>query len=315
MNSTLLITGSGGFLGTHVKQAFNNADDHRILTPRSSELNLLDYYNTSNYLRTYRPNKILHLSALCGGILKNKNSPADFLRDNAQMALNIYEAARQNNITCIYSLGSVCMYPKYTTIPFKEQDIWASFPEETNAPYGISKRVLLMLSQTYRQQYGFTGAFFVPVNMYGTHDNFDLTNSHVIPALIRKFITAIDNGETEVKCWGSGEVSREFLAAQDTSQALLKAVSMDFDYPEPINLGTGKEVKIIDLAELIAKLTGFDGKIVFTGDVSDGQPRRCLDTTKASQLLNWQATTSLEDGLKQTIAWYQENKQSILAKG
>jgi GDP-L-fucose synthase len=315
MTPTLLITGGNGFLGTHVKQAFKNADSHRILTPRSSELNLLDYHITSSYLRVYKPNTILHMAAICGGIVKNSHVPADFLRDNTQMALNIYEAARQNNITNIYSLGSVCMYPLHCPTPFKEDDIWQGAAEPTNFPYGQAKRTLMMLGQTYRQQYGFTGAHLIPVNMYGIYDSFNDQKSHVIPALIKKFVYAKDNNLPYVECLGSGTATREFLLASDAASAIIKAVSTNFDCELPINLGIGKDISIKELASLIGNLVEYNGEVIFKADGLDGQPKRLLNVERAQQLLNWQATTSLEEGLKQTITWYQANKDAILARG
>lgn len=308
MSNKIFITGGGGFLGKHV---LHELQGENILAPRSTELNILSFKDLKEYLDKHKPDCILHMAAVCGGILANKNSPADFLTKNTQMGLNIYEAARLCNIKQVYSLGTVCAYPKFCPVPFKEEDIWNGYPEETNAPYSQGKRTLLMLSQTYRQQYGIKGAFLIPVNMYGTYDNFDLTNSHVVPALIRKFVNAVDHNLPEVECWGTGGATREFLAAQDCAQVLVKAVLSGFDHDQPINLGTGKDISIKDLASLIGHLTGFTGKIIFNGTVSDGQPKRLLDVSKAKKLLNWQATTSLTDGLRQTIDWYRSNKHLI----
>lgn len=307
----LFITGSGGFLGHHILNEISKYD-MELFIPRSKELDILDYNNLAGYLSTYQPDCILHMSALCGGIGRNKNRPADFLRENTQMALNIYEAARQNNITKIYSLGSVCAYPKYCPVPFKEDDIWNGFPEETNAPYGLAKKVLLMLGQTYRQQYNFFGAHFIPVNMYGPYDCFDLNNSHVVPALIRKFDHAIDNNLPSVECWGNGTATRELLFAPDASKAICKAIVENFNYEQPINLGVGQDISIKDLVYLLKNIMNYSGDIVFNNNGLDGQPKRMLDTSRAKELLNWEATTSLEDGLRQTIKWYQENKKSII---
>lgn len=301
----VLITGANGFLGKHIQERYKfNA----LLTPTSAQVNLLDFNHLSNYIFYHKPTHILHMAAVCAGILGNKNSPADFIRDNTQMGLNIYEAARLGKIKYVYSLGSICSYPKYCPIPFSEDDIWNGAPEETNFPYGQAKRTLLMLSQTYREQYGIKGAHLIPVNLLGPGDHFDPINSHVIPALIKKFIDGVEQNLPEVKCWGTGNASREFLYAGDCADAIIKAVSSDFDSPLPINLGTGKEITIKELAVLIKEITGYTGDIVFTGDVSDGQPRRCLNVERAKELLGWEATTSLTDGIKKTIEWYKNNR-------
>lgn len=310
MTNKLLITGGNGFFGKHIQAAMQVANIN-YLAPKSSELDILNFNQLSSYLAENKPDTILHMAAKCTGILGNKHNPAVFIRDNTQMALNIYEAARQNNITNLSTLGSVCMYPKFCKTPFSEDDIWLGYPEETNAPYGIAKRSLLMLHQTYREQYNFTGTFFLPVNMYGFYDSFDPINSHVIPALIRKFTNAIEKNLLTVECWGTGSATREFLWAPDCAEIITKTVKSNFSHPTPINIGTGKDISIKDLSVLVAKLTGYTDNIIFTGEVSDGQPKRLLDVSRAKQLLNWEATTMLEDGLKQTIAWYQANKQNI----
>lgn len=300
--SKLLITGGNGFLGAHVKNELNN-QKFDYLAPRSSEIDILDFNSLSNYLDRNKPTAILHMAALCGGIIANSKSPAKFLVDNTQMALNVYEAARKNDITNIYSLGTVCMYPVNCPTPFKEEDIWNGAAEPTNFPYGQAKRTLLMLSQTYREQYGFTGAFLVPVNLYGEYDSFDDLKSHVIPALIRRFLHATKNNLPQVECKGTGVATREFLYAKDAADVIVKAISTNLDCNLPINLGTGKEISIKDLSYLIAELTGYTGEIVFVGGF-DGQPRRRLDVSRAKQLLNWEAKTQFKDGLKQTINWY-----------
>jgi GDP-L-fucose synthase len=303
----ILVTGGTGFLGKHVVSKLREGN-HEVVAPSSKELNLLDREGVEIYLFGHmltRFDTILHMAAMCGGILANKNSPADFLQKNVEMATNLFETAKNYKYKNIYTLGSVCAYPKYCPVPFKEDDLWNGYPEETNAPYGMSKRLLLMLSQTYREQYGFKGAHLIPVNLYGEHDHFDLVNSHVIPALIRKFDTAVKNSQPVVDCWGTGEATREFLYAGDAAQAISKAVLTGFDSPLPINLGTGHDISIRDLSAMIARLTGYKGKINFNGEVSDGQPKRMLDVSRAKELLNWEARTSLEEGLKRTIHWYQ----------
>lgn len=304
----VLVTGGTGFLGKHV---VSKLEQHfgveNICAPSSKELNLLNSQTSFWDIAQEYPDIILHMAAKCGGILANKNSPADFLRDNTQMGLNVYEVARKLNIQRVYSLGSVCMYGMNCPVPFKEDDIFNQYPESTNAPYGQAKRTLMMLHQTYRQQYGLKGAFLIPVNLYGSGDAFDLTNSHVVPALINKFVNAQKNNTPYVECWGTGTATRELLFVEDAAEAIANCVINKFDSELPINLGTGQDISIKALAETIKELTNYKGEIVFTGDVSDGQPKRRLDVTRAKELLNWEAKTSLEEGLTKTIQWYKNN--------
>ena len=300
----ILITGGNGFLGKHVVPVLTLNTENTIYAPSSKQLNILDAAQLNKIIEQFAPDVILHMAAKCGGILANKNSPADFLRDNTQMALNIYEAARKYSIHYVYALGSVCAYPKFCPIPFKEDDIWNGAAEETNFPYGQAKRTLLMLGQTYRQQYGIKGAHLIPVNMFGEFDSFDLTNSHVIPALINKFDNAIRNNLSTVQCWGTGDATREFLYAGDTAQAINRVINLKLNTSLPINLGVGKDISIKDLADKLKIITNYQGQIVFTGEVSDGQPKRILDVKRAEELLNWKAFTSLEDGLIKTWKWY-----------
>ena len=307
----LLITGGNGFLGKAITEQLKSTAIE-YLTPRSSDMDVLDFDVLCSYLKEHRPDSILHAAAIVGGILANANSPADFLRANTQMGLNVYEAARLCGTKSIYSLGSVCMYPKYCSAPFREDDMWNGFPEETNAPYGQAKRTLLMLSKTYRQQHGIAGAFLVPVNLYGPNDHCNLTNSHVIPALIRKFDTAASNGLPSVECWGTGKqgATREFLYVNDCATAIIKAISTNLDTDLPINLGVGKDISIYDLAHLIAELTGYTGEITFNGKF-DGQPKRLLDVSRAKEMLEWEAKIDFRTGLKETIDWYRANKHLI----
>lgn len=307
---TLLITGGNGFLGKHVINHLKNYTK-TIYIPTSKELNLLDRQQTIDFINQIKPTTILHMAALCGGILANKNSPADFLHKNIDMGSNIFFAAQQANCTNIYTLGSVCAYPKYCPVPFKEDNLWNGYPEETNAPYGMAKRLLLLMSQTYRAQYGFTGAHLIPVNLYGEYDHFDdLTNSHVIPALINKFETAKNNNLPHVMCWGTGEITREFLYADDAAEAITRALLNNLDSDLPINLGTGENISIKNLALLIQELIGYKGEVIFSGEVSNGQPERRLDVNRAKELLNWKAKTNLRKGLEQSITWFRsrENK-------
>jgi len=309
----ILVTGAGknGFLGYHVKEAFKpykafgtNQDEiekcHMIYV--GSEYDLTSKEETDHMFLNFVPNIVVHMAAACGGILANKNSPADFLRDNTLMGINIYEAARKFDCNRVYTLGSVCSYAEHCPTPFKEDDLFNGYPEPTNAAYGQAKRTLLMLGQTYREQYGIGGAHLIPANLFGIMDHFDLVNSHVIPALINKFTNA--DKEDVVKCWGSGSCYREFLFAPDCAEAIVMAVISDLDTPLPINIGTGKDISIKDLAYLIASLTNFKGKIEFTGEVSDGQPKRRLNVSRAKELLGFEAETDLETGLRKTIEWY-----------
>jgi len=323
----LLITGGNGFLGKHVvkeltnnnvkvydaghlggKKFFNDKNELSAWTPSSHDANITSKLSLTFGLKDMKIDAILHMAAVCGGILANKNSPADFLRDNTQMALNIYEFARESNIKNVYSLGSVCAYPKYCPAPFKEDNIWNGPAEETNFLYGQAKRTLMMLGQTYRQQYGIKGAHLIPVNLCGEYDHFDPINSHVIPALIKKFETARTQNLPQVQCWGTGDATREFLYAGDAAEVIVKTILTNFDSELPINIGTGTDISIKDLAFLIKELTEYQGEIVFTGEVSDGQPKRMLDVSRAKELLNWEAKTQLKEALIKTISWYREAK-------
>jgi len=308
----ILVTGGTGFLGKHVVPKLQN-DQHEVWAPSSKELDMLDFAKFEDNVMKYHPDVILHMAAKCAGILGNRINPADFLRDNTQMALNVYEATRIHRIQKVYSLGSVCAYPKFCPAPFKEDDIWNGPAEETNFPYGQAKRTLMMLGQTYRQQYGIRGAHLIPVNMYGEYDSFDLTYSQVIPALIRKFEEAIRSNNPVVKCWGTGEATREFLYAGDASVAIAKAINEGLDTSLPINLGVGSDISIKDLAHLIGDLTGFQGEIIFNGEVSDGQPKRMLDVSRAKEMIGWTANTNFKTGLMRTIEWYRANRQQIIA--
>lgn len=308
----ILVTGGTGFLGKHVVPMLK-INQHEVWSPSSRELDILDFANFKDNVQHYHPDAILHMAAKCAGILGNRINPADFLRDNTQMALNVYEAARIHEVPTVYSLGSVCAYPKFCPAPFKEDDIWNGAAEETNFPYGQAKRTLLMLGQVYRQQYKIKGAHLIPVNMYGEYDEFNLVYSHVIPALVRKFEEAIRRSSPVVKCWGTGEATREFLYAGDASEVICKAINIGLDTDLPINLGVGSDIFIRDLAYLVGEMTGFQGDIVFTGEVSNGQPIRVLDVTRAKNMLGWVAKTDFKVGLMRTIQWYRDNRLQIIA--
>lgn len=304
----ILVTGGTGFLGKHVVPKLET-NQYEVWAPSSKELDMLDFAKFEDNVMRYHPDVILHMAAKCAGILGNRINPADFLRDNTQMALNVYEAARIHGIKKVYSLGSVCAYPKFCPTPFKEDDIWNGAAEETNFPYGQAKRTLLMLGQTYRQQYKMGGAHLIPVNMYGEYDSFDLIYSHVIPALIHKFVNAVDKDLPTVECFGSGNATREFLYAGDAAEAIVKAVETGLDTDLPINLGTGQDISIKDTAILIATLTDYKGEITFSGGL-DGQPKRMLDVSRAKKMLNWKAETSFLEGLLRTISWYRQNSDA-----
>lgn len=307
----ILVTGGTGFLGKTLQKVFEERgfDSKNLTFIGSKPYQLVHKEDTEKLFSEYRPNIVLHAAALCGGILANKNSPADFIHVNTMMGLNIFQTALEFGTEYVYTLGSVCSYPELCPTPFKEENIWSGYPEKTNAPYGMAKRMLLMLQNSYREQYGIKGAHLIPVNMYGKNDHFDLVNSHVVPALINKFVNAAQKGLPTVECWGTGEATRELFYVEDAAHVIVKAIEKKLDTELPINLGTGVNISIKGLAELIAKLTGFTGEIVFTGEVSDGQPKRRLDVSRAKAMLDWEAEVNLEEGLKRTIEWYVENKK------
>lgn len=322
----ILVTGASSFLGHHVMplletQATNVRPNNptrgkvrhprfKILAPSSRELNLLDRVAVRHYIDQYSPDTILHMAAKCGGIGANKNAPAEFIHDNLKMVCNLFDAIREVNcVTHFYGLGSVCGYPKHCPVPFKEDDLWNGYPEETNAPYGTAKRTMLVMQQAFRDQFGLKGAHLIPVNLFGEHDHFDLNNSHVIPALINKFITAVVEGKEEVEVWGDGTPTREFLYAGDCAKAIVNAVTTELDYHEPINLGTGSDISIRDLAVLIKEVTGFTGNLKFTGEIAvNGQPKRRLDVSRAKEVLGFEAKTTLKEGLENIVSWYKTNK-------
>jgi GDP-L-fucose synthase len=301
----VLVTGSDGFLGQNL-QAAQVSDKFNWLLSNNNNANLLNRSETMNLFRAVRPKVVLHMAAACGGIGANKKSPADFVELNSLMTCHVFDAARSFGVEYMYTLGSVCAYPKHCPVPFREDDIWNGYPEETNAPYGTAKRLQLVMQTAYRDQYGMKGAHLVPVNLFGPHDHFDLQNSHVIPALIRKMVEGKDLHEPDVEIWGTGKATREFLYAGDCAEALIKAVETNLDYPGPINLGTGKDISIRELAELIRELVGYHGELVFRGDAIDGQPKRQLDVSRAREVLGFEAQTDLRTGLKKTIDWYLE---------
>jgi len=296
----VLLTGATGFLGQNLEPVLSK--DYEVVGYGSEPWDLRKQSLVEYIVQKNRPDVIVHAAGSVGGIGANKENPGKFMYENLIMGTNLIHQAMKYGVPKFVLLGTVCAYPKHTPVPFKEEELWNGYPEETNAPYGIAKKTLMRLVEAYHEQYDFNGINLVPVNMYGPHDHFNLTSSHVIPALILKFDEAIKSGK-DVTLWGTGEASREFLYAPDCAEAIKLAIQKDVG-PEPINIGTGKEIKIIDLAETIADLMSFNGTIFFDSSKPDGQPRRCLDTTRAKERLGFEATTDLETGLKSTIEWF-----------
>ena len=302
-DKSIVVTGGAGFLGSEVVRQLEAASCRRIVVPRSREYDLTCEEDIRRLLDHARPDLIMHLAAVVGGIGANQVHPGEFFYKNLIMGAQLIEMSRQYKVPKFVAIGTICSYPKFTPVPFREEDLWSGYPEETNAPYGLAKKMMLVQSQSYRQEYGFNSIFLLPVNLYGPGDNFDLQTSHVIPALIRKCLEAKQRGDSEIEVWGTGEVSREFLYVADAAEGILLA-DEHYNGSEPVNLGVGREILIKDLVHLIAELTGFEGKIRFDPSKPDGQPRRCLDSSRAEREFGFKAKTSLEEGLKKTIDWY-----------
>lgn len=299
----VIVTGGAGFLGSYVMQKLQKRGCKDIIIPRSRDYDLRREEAIIRLYEETHPDMVIHLAAKVGGIGANREKPGEFFYDNLIMGIQLIEQARLFGVGKFVAIGTVCAYPKFTPVPFKEEDIWTGYPEETNAPYGLAKKMLLVQSQAYRQQYAFNSIFLLPVNLYGPGDNFDSKSSHVIPAIIKKCVDAIEDGKDEIVVWGTGKASREFLYAEDAAEGILLAAEK-YNKPEPINIGAGSEISIKELVERIADLTGFNGRIVWDTSKPDGQPRRCLDVTKAEREFGFRAMTSLPDGLKKTIDWY-----------
>lgn len=304
------VTGGAGFLGSFVVEKLRQRGATDIFVPRKRDYDLVDPQAIRRMLEDARPDVIIHLAAHVGGIGANRMHPAEFFYDNLMMGVQLMHQAWQRGVEKFVAIGTVCAYPKYTPVPFKEDDLWNGYPEETNAPYGLAKKMLLVQAQAYRQQYGFNAIYLLPVNLYGPRDNFDLETSHVIPALIRKCIEAQEQGLPEVVVWGDGSPTREFLYVEDAAEGIVLATEK-YNGPEPVNLGSGMEIRIRDLAEMIRRLTGFKGRLVWDTSRPNGQPRRALDTTRAERYFGFKAQTPFEEGLKRTIAWYRENRQVV----
>lgn len=303
----IVVTGGGGFLGSFVVDSLKARGCASVFVPRKRDYDLTRMDGIEKMFADAQPEVIFHLAAVVGGIGANRINPGSFFYENAIMGIQLIEAARIHKVEKTLIAGSICAYPKFTPVPFKEEDLWNGYPEETNAPYGVAKKALLVQSQAYRQQYGLNSIFVMPVNLYGPRDNFDLQSSHVIPALIRKALEAKEAGLDELVGWGDGSPTREFLYVEDAAEGLITAAT-NYDGEEPVNLGSGYEISIRDLMELVARLSGFDGRIVWDTAQPNGQPRRCLDTTRAETYFGFKAHTSLEQGLQKTIGWYKENR-------
>jgi GDP-L-fucose synthase len=299
----VLVTGGSGFLGRQVLAILNQRGYEHVAAPMHSEYDLTDASQIAACIREARPQAIIHLAAVVGGIGANRARPGDFFYQNLVMGAELMEQARRAGVEKFVAIGTICAYPKFTPVPFNEDDLWAGYPEETNAAYGLAKKMLLVQAQAYRQQYGLDAIYLLPTNLYGPGDNFDPQTSHVIPALIRKCLEAVENGDSYMTVWGTGQPTREFLFVRDCAEGIVSAMER-YDGSDPVNLGSGEELRIADLARLIADACGFHGDIRFDPAQPDGQPRRKLDTSRARELFGWRATTSFPEGLKATVEWY-----------
>jgi GDP-L-fucose synthase len=307
------VTGGAGFLGSFLVEKLRQRGAVDIFVPLIHHYDLVQPEGIRRMLDDARPDIILHLAAHVGGIGANREHPAEFFYDNLMMGVQLMHQAWVRGVEKFVALGTVCAYPKFTPIPFQEEHLWDGYPEETNAPYGLAKKMLLVQSQSYRQQYGFNSVFLLPVNLYGPRDNFDLNSSHVIPALIRKCIEAEEAGEKEVVVWGDGSPTREFLFVEDAAEGILLAAER-YNSSDPVNLGSGNEISIKNLAELIARLTNFSGKLVWDTTKPNGQPRRALDTSKAEKYFDFRSHTTFEEGLRRTIEWYREKRAEKISE-
>ncbi len=299
----VVVTGGSGFLGSYVVQRLKERGCREIIVPRRSDCNLVEMADVRRLYDETKPDLVIHLAAVVGGIGANQKNPGRYFFENLMMGVQLMEEARLHRVSKFVALGTICSYPKMTPVPFREDDLWKGYPEETNAPYGLAKKMMLVQAETLRVQYGFNAIFLLPVNLYGPGDNFDLETSHVIPALIRKCVEAQQTGASEVVCWGSGRVTREFLHARDCADGIILAAER-YDSSRPVNLGAGFEISIADLASKIAALTGFDGRFVWDTSKPDGQPRRSLDTSRAFEEFGFRAQTDFDKGLRETIDGY-----------
>jgi GDP-L-fucose synthase len=306
----IVVTGGAGFLGTHLIRRLRQMGCRSVFVPIYSDYDLTRVDAVERLFAEHRPEVLIHLAAVVGGIGANRANPGHFFYDNAIMGIQLIEAARRHEVEKTVVLGTICAYPKFTPVPFHEEDLWNGYPEETNAPYGIAKKALLVQCQAYRQQYGMNAIFLLPVNLYGPGDNFDPESSHVIPALIRKCVEAVDEGHDEIVLWGDGSPTREFLYVEDAAEGIILATER-YDKPDPVNLGSGMEISIRDLAAKIAGITGFAGRIIWDATKPNGQPRRSLDVSRAEREFGFHATTPFDAGLRKTIEWYQSRRLAV----
>jgi GDP-L-fucose synthase len=309
-NRRIVVTGGAGFLGSYVLDKLGERGCTEILVPRVEDYDLVKACDIERMYDDMRPDVVIHLAAVVGGIGANREHPGRFFYENLMMGVQLIEQGRVREIEKFVAIGTVCAYPKFTPVPFKEDDIWAGYPEETNAPYGLAKKMLLVQSQAYRDEYGFNSIFLLPVNLYGPRDNFDPSSSHVIPALIKKCVDAIDAGSDYIDCWGTGSASREFIFAEDAAEGILLATE-NYNGSDPINIGSGFEITIKNLVEKIASMTGFEGEIRWDSSKPDGQPRRCLDVSRAKEEFGFEARTGFDEGLKAAIEWYLDSRQAV----
>ncbi|HEY8286874.1 MAG TPA: GDP-L-fucose synthase [Chloroflexota bacterium] len=305
----ILVTGGSGFLGRQVVRVLRGHGYEQIVAPRRAEFDLRRASDIARLLDRERPDTIIHLAAVVGGIGANREHPGQFFYDNLMMGAQLMEQSRLFEVAKFVAVGTVCAYPKHTPVPFREESLWDGYPEETNAPYGLAKKMLLVQAQAYRQEYGFNAIYLLPVNLYGPGDNFDPASSHVIPAIIKKCVDAVESGVREIVCWGDGSASREFLYVGDAAEGIVLAAER-YDGAEPVNLGSGKEITIRELTENIAHLCDFMGKIRWDTSKPNGQPRRCLDTSRAEAYFSFRAHTEFIDGLRETIAWYRGSRRA-----
>lgn len=308
-----MVTGGAGFLGTHVVSELEMQGAENILIPRKREYNLTEQAEVRRLIAEKKPQLIIHLAASVGGIGANRDNPGKYFYENLLMGAFLMEEARLGGCEKMVVVGTICSYPKFAPIPFKEKDLWSGYPEETNAPYGIAKKAILVQAQAYRQQYGFNAVYLMPVNLYGPRDNFDLESSHVIPGLIRKFLEAKESGRDEVILWGDGSPTREFLYVEDAARGIV-AATLRYDGIEPINLGSGEEISIKDLSLLIAELVGYDGKVIWDREKPNGQPRRKLDVSRAKELFDFNSRIPFREGLQKTIEWYKTEGRQLYEK-
>jgi GDP-L-fucose synthase len=309
-NKRVIVTGGSGFLGSFVVEKLQERGAADVFVPRSSQYDLRKSEDVSRLFDDFRADMVVHLAALAGGIGANRARPAEFFYDNLMMGVPLLHRAWQKGVEKFVAVGSICSYPNFTPLPFREENLWDGYPEETNAPYGLAKKMLLVQSQAYRQQYGYNSIYLMPVNLFGPRDNFDLETSHVIPALIRKAVEAGERGERELPVWGDGSPTREFLYVEDAAEGIVTAAEK-YNGSEPVNLGSGYEISIKDLVGMIVKMTGFEGRIVWQTDKPNGQPRRALDVSRAKEYFGWSAQVPFEEGMRRTIEWFKENRKKI----